>query len=103
MGNHAIASAIECRSWIRDFNALSEAITGKSAIVTSWHRDDATAHNGGNAADFRTRHYTGRELKDLVTAATAQGIPVIKLYMGTPNQHLHCGELATLVYEQGTD
>ena len=97
---YAIDGSIECRRWIRDFNALSEAFTGKSALVTSWHRDDATAHNGGHAADFRVRHYNGGEIEILLKTATQAGIPVIFLYEGNPNAHLHCGEVATKVYER---
>lgn len=87
------------RDRIALFNALSEVLTGISAVVTSWHREDDTAHNGGAAVDFRTRHYDDDQLRDLVGAATAAGLPCIVLYRGQPHEHIHCGEVATLATE----
>jgi hypothetical protein len=82
------------------FNALSENLTGKSAVVTSWHRDDHTAHNGGNAVDFRIHHYGPLETRRLERAAIRHGIPIIQVKKGTPSHHWHCGPVATLAYER---
>lgn len=89
----------QTRDRISLFNALSELLTGKSAVVTSWHRKDDTAHYGGAAADFRSKHYDDDELRAVLGAATAAGLPCIALYRGKPHEHIHCGELATLATE----
>ena len=87
-------------SHITHFNVLSEMITGKSAVVTSWFRSDNTAHYGGRAADFRIRHYESDIEKDrLENAAITAGIPIIRVKIGTPSEHWHCGQLATLAFE----
>jgi hypothetical protein len=83
------------RTWISQFNALSEAYAGKSAVVTSWFRDDISFHKNGFAVDFRTRIYSDEELNTLLEGASSLGIPVVSLYRGKPNQHIHCGDLMT--------
>ena len=95
--NDDIAATV---SHITQFNALSELITGRSAVVTSWFRADNTAHYGGRAADFRIRHYESDIEKDrLENAAITAGIPIIRVKIGTPSEHWHCGQLATLAFE----
>lgn len=94
------------RDWITLFNALSEQITGKSAVVTSWYRDKL-AHKGGNAVDFRRLSgankrfpkYTQKDAESLEQAAVAIGIPVVVIYRGLAAEHWHCGEVATLAHE----
>jgi hypothetical protein len=82
------------------FNSLSENLTGKSAVVTSWHRNDNTAHNGGFAVDFRIHHYGPLQRRRLERAAIRHGIPIIQVKKGTPSHHWHCGPVATLAYER---
>jgi hypothetical protein len=100
------AGPIEARRRISLFNAISEAVTGKSAMVTSWHRDDTTWHNPDKCGDmviqccdFRTRIYDDDQLVGLLHACTEAGLPVVSLYRGKPNQHIHLGDIMTLVYE----
>ena len=84
---------------------MSEALTGKSAVVTSWARNDGTFHNPTHpgkrplAIDFRTRDYTDDELISLLECATSAGLPCVSLYRGEDRQHIHCGDIATLAYE----
>ena len=82
------------RDWITQFNALSEQITGKSAVVTSWYRD-SLAHKAGYAVKPK---YTEVDVEALEKAAVAIGIPVVVIYRGQPSEHWHCGEIATLAY-----
>ena len=93
------------RDWITQFNAVSEQITGKSAVVTSWYRDEL-AHKAGYAVDFRRLSganrvkpkYSEVDVEALEKAAVAIGIPVVVIYRGQPSEHWHCGEIATLAY-----
>jgi len=87
-------------SWVTLFNSMSVQLTSKSAVVTSWHRYDDTAHYGGEAVDFRTRHYSRREKSRLQRACIKAGIPLIIVAEGTPNEHWHCGQVATLASER---
>ena len=94
------------RERISLYNAISEAVTGKSAVVTSWYRNDNTWHNPENCepsvvpcADFRTRIYDDDELKAVLSACIAAGLPAVSLYRGEPHQHIHCGDIMTLAYE----
>ena len=97
----------EARRWIMLFNALSELHTGKSAVVTSWYRKDDTAHRHGRAVDFRrlseaNKHfpkYTKKNAEELEAEAVRIGIPVVVVKRGTPAEHWHCGEVATLSHE----
>ena len=93
------------RDRITAFNSLSELTTGKSVVVTSWGREDATFHNPATATDreavdFRVRHYGPLQRRRLYRAAVRAGIPIVLIGGGTPNAHWHCGDLATLVYER---
>jgi hypothetical protein len=100
--------SLPARDWITRFNAISE-LWGKSAVVTSWFRYDNTAHNGGEAVDFRVHHYDPDELRDIAATAVDKGIPVVLIQPGddrsgphgrSPSAHFHCGEIATLAYER---
>jgi hypothetical protein len=91
----------QVRKWISMFHALSVIHTGQPAVVTSWYRDDGTAHKHGNAVDFRVRHYSSSQLRRLMRLAINAGIPVVLVRERTPSAHLHCGDLATLKYERG--
>jgi len=92
----------EVRSWITQFNALSELHTGKSAVVTSWFRTDGTFHVNGHAVDFRRLsaankshpRYSERDVRVLERAAVRHGIPVVVVSRGKDNEHWHCGDLA---------
>jgi|TARA_Y100000310_G_scaffold134102_1_gene133122 hypothetical protein len=106
-GDPAEIGPPQARDWIASFNALSEHHTGKSAVVTSWYRDDRTAHRGGHAVDFRRLSganarfpkYTAQDVEALETAAVGAGIPIVVIKRGTPSEHWHCGEIATLAHE----
>ena len=95
----------ESRNRISLFNAISESVTGKSAVVTSWHRSDGTFHDvtrsdwTTTAIDFRTRIYDDDELRAVLRASTVAGLPAVSLYRGEPHQHIHCGDLMTKVFE----
>jgi len=90
----------EPRRWISLFNSISECVTGKSAMVTSWYRHDNTAHKMGKAVDFRTRDYSDDELAEILMLCVANGMPVSSLYRGKPSQHIHCGDLMTKKFER---
>jgi hypothetical protein len=78
----------DARRWIMHFNALSELVTGKSAVVTSWYRNDATAHRHGSAVDFRRLSganknfpkYTKKNVEELEQEAIRIGIPLVVIY-----------------------
>jgi len=87
-------------NWVSLFNAKSETLTGKSAVVTSWIRDDNTSHFNGEAVDFRIRHYTRAEQWRLHRWALNRNIPIVKIRPETPDAHWHVGDLATLAFER---
>jgi hypothetical protein len=90
----------EVRRWISLFNAISEVVSKKSAMVTSWYRKDRTAHKMGLAVDFRTRIYSDRQLEEILGLCVSNGMPVSSLYRGSPSQHIHCGDLMTKKFER---
>jgi len=90
----------ETRRWISLFNAISESVCGKSAVVTSWYRPDNTAHKVGRAVDFRTRIYSDEQLAKILGICVMNGMPVSSLYRGKPSQHIHCGDLMTKKFER---
>ncbi len=90
---------VRCLAWISLFHALSVNLTGRSAVVTSWWREDETGHYLGEAVDFRIRGYSRIGRRRLERAALRHGLPIVRVSVGTPSEHWHCGHLATLASE----
>lgn len=90
------------RRWIVTFNRISNDVAGRGGVVTSWHRDDGTAHADLSAVDFRRLSaaneydpdpYTRADVVQIETRAVAEGIPVYVVAEGTPGEHWHLGPI----------
>ena len=92
----------EVRDWIRTMNHLSVFHAGRGIVVTSWVRNDDSAHQRAEAVDIRRLSgankfdpdpYTLDEVIAIEADAAAQGIPIFIINEGKPNEHWHLGRV----------
>lgn len=91
----------QARLWISQVNAISQAVTGRGAVVTSWFREDDSAHRGGQAVDFRRLseanqdypQYTEADVLEIERRALDAGVPLTIVHQGKPTEHWHCGDI----------
>lgn len=90
------------RKWITLANAISASMFDVACVVTSWFRNDDTFHRNGYAFDLRTRVFKDDDDVEyfIRTLVHVHGIPAVWLNKGTPNSHIHVGDLATLKFHK---
>ena len=89
------------QEWIRIFNGISQDVSGKPAVITSWYREDHTAHKGGGAVDFRRLSaanktfpkYTQEDVEEIERRAARAGLPIYVIAEGRTIEHWHVGRI----------
>lgn len=91
------------RAWIQKINEISNAITGRGIVVTSWYRKDGAFHEELNAVDVRrlseankamgSEAYNEQQVRLIESRVASVGIPIAIINQGEPNEHWHIGPI----------
>jgi len=97
------AGSAVIRAWIMAFNEISNAITGRGIVVTSWYRNDGAYHQDGVAFDVRRlseankamgkEAYTPEQVSMIEQRVASRGLPIHIISKGEPNEHWHVGPI----------